>query len=291
MYIHNNLKSIINDTNQFSKRINEFYSSDYAYIYNTFGEMKLYKKYCCKILDQLLIKHFESNIDNKSIVIDAGGGTGRFARILVKRTKANVVLVDISKGMLSVANYFNKIHCLEENITLYNASIDNMSFIQNESIDAVMSIFDPIAYLDNPEDAIIEFDRVCKKDAVATIVIDNFYDCIHFLSKEEKLAELESLLKTKRMRWVDRQPSVKAFTVDDIYKLFDNVDWEVEIILGFPIFLYPSTEDTRPDLQDSSSSILSDPTIFNYMVDLELKWISEENAARGNHFFVVARKK
>ena len=81
----------------------------------------------------------------KSLILDAGGGTGNFSIECAKKGH-EVVLTDISSGMLEEAKKKIKKLGLEEKITILNQDIINMNDLISNHFDFVVSLGDPVSY-------------------------------------------------------------------------------------------------------------------------------------------------
>ena len=95
--------------------------------------------------------------DKNSLILDAGGGTGKWTVPLAK-TGYRVVLCDISKGMLKQAE--NKIHKerLSTRVTIKEADLTNLS-LPDQTFDFVLCEDGPISISDSQK-VVAELGRV-----------------------------------------------------------------------------------------------------------------------------------
>jgi ubiquinone/menaquinone biosynthesis C-methylase UbiE len=119
-----------------------------------------------------LIRPFLSEIPKGSIIIDAGGGIGRFALELLQ-LGYKVHLVDASEIALKKALR----HLQDKNMNsfdLYWGDVANLSMFSDNSFDAAFAI-ELICYCDKPSKVISELVRVTKKNGLIVISVEGKY--------------------------------------------------------------------------------------------------------------------
>jgi ubiquinone/menaquinone biosynthesis C-methylase UbiE len=104
----------------------------------------------------------------KGLILDAGGGPGRYSIELAK-LGYNVVLLDLSPEMLEVAKRQIRTSGVQDKVKhAIQGSIDDLSRFKDDSFDAVTCLGGPLSHIvdeDRRERAIDELIRVAKKDA------------------------------------------------------------------------------------------------------------------------------
>jgi SAM-dependent methyltransferase len=104
----------------------------------------------------------------KGLVLDAGGGPGRYTIELGKRGY-EVVLLDLSSDMLKIAARQIKKSGVEEKVRkIVQGSIDDLSMFGDETFDGVVCLGGPLSHIVDRvrrEKAIGELTRVAKKDS------------------------------------------------------------------------------------------------------------------------------
>jgi ubiquinone/menaquinone biosynthesis C-methylase UbiE len=119
-----------------------------------------------------------------SLILDAGGGTGFFARKLAK-SGYRVVLTDISKNMLKTAESLAKKEGLQSKIEFKLSDIANMKEFKDNIFDFVLSNKNVASYSPKPEKAIRELSRVAKKGAHVYVEVNGFFREINFLTRKK----------------------------------------------------------------------------------------------------------
>ncbi|MFH1073113.1 MAG: class I SAM-dependent methyltransferase [Nanoarchaeota archaeon] len=122
-------------------------------------------------------------LPKKGLILDAGGGPGRYTIELAKRGY-DIVLLDLTPELLSIARRNIKKEGLEKKIKqIVESSIDNLSMFDNNSFDAVICLGGPLSHLvhkKNREKAAKELVRVAKKNApIFVSVIGRLNVCIN----------------------------------------------------------------------------------------------------------------
>ncbi|MFQ6089777.1 MAG: class I SAM-dependent methyltransferase, partial [Candidatus Methanofastidiosia archaeon] len=230
------------------------------------------------------IKKYLPN-DRNSLVLDAGGGTGRWA-IPIAKLSYKVVMVDISKGMLEVAR--KKIERMNlKNIKFVRMDIREMAF-EDETFDFVLAEGDPVSYCGDPEIALSEIFRVLKRGCFACISVDSkFSMALKFLLKG-RMEELEGFLETGKTLFPSNTKDgfeTRAFALRELRVLFEKVGFETVSIIGKPLF---SRFIERGTLEE----LLKDEKSFEKILDLELTYCKEESLVGfGGHLEAVGRKR
>jgi SAM-dependent methyltransferase len=112
--------------------------------------------------------HFVENYlpQEKGLVLDAGGGPGRYTIELGKRGN-EVVLLDLSSDMLKIAERQIKKSGVQEKVRkIVQGSIDDLSMFGDETFDGVVCLGGPLGHIVDRvrrEKAIGELRRVAKK--------------------------------------------------------------------------------------------------------------------------------
>lgn len=123
---------------------------------------EVFEKNFYKIYDEVTWRYLEPYLPKKrdAIVLDAGGGTGRWAIPMAKKG-LNVVLVDISDGMLNVARKKVRAEGLEEKVTIRQGDITKLEYA-DEMFDLVFCEH-TLFLIENKSAAIKELTRVLKR--------------------------------------------------------------------------------------------------------------------------------
>lgn len=120
-------------------------------------------------IEFLVTRHFlEKYLPKRGLVLDAGGGPGRYTIELAKRGY-NIVLLDLAPEMLKLAKKKIKRAGVQGRIKqIIEGSITDLSVFADDSFDAVLCLGAPLCHILNAkqrEKAAGELVRVAKVDA------------------------------------------------------------------------------------------------------------------------------
>lgn len=133
-------------------------AQDYEAVYLQSLEASVFGNVTWKHLQQFL------PADKNAVILDAGGGTGRWTRPLAKRG-CRVVLCDISSGMLAQAEKKPREKKLLDKVEIRVEDIASLSF-ESEMFDFVMCEDGPFSITPDTEKAATELARVLKRGGV-----------------------------------------------------------------------------------------------------------------------------
>jgi ubiquinone/menaquinone biosynthesis C-methylase UbiE len=259
----------INDVVKYYDKVSEVYDSQYSSSY-----WELYNEITWNNIKRFLPKK------KNSLILDAGGGTGIWA-IKLAKLGYNVVLTDISEGMLNIAKEkINRLK-LQKKITIKKVDIRNMSCFPNEYFDLAIAEGDPVSYCLKPERAVRELSRVVKKGSIVIISVDSKFVIIPKLIEQKRFKELEKFLKTGILK---QEFKFQAFTLEELCNLFEKFGLKVVRIIGKPVLLSLIPKERREKL-------LQDKKVFNKILKLELKYCDEKSIVGfGGHLEIVGKK-
>ncbi len=227
-------------------------------------------------LNKYLPKH-------KSIMIlDAGGGDGYWAQKIVQRGYKNIVIADISQGMLNEAKKrFAKLKT-NHNVTFVRSDITNMREFETATFDYVFSQYDAISYCMKPAQAIKELGRVAKKHAHIVASLDTKFRRVPELIQAEKIDEAEQLLKTNIS--YDYDFPQHNLTYEELTEYFTKAELTVIEVIGAPVFMHQVDEQILEKLE-------TDPKIRNRLLKMELAHCRNRSLINfAGHLQVVAQK-
>lgn len=205
-----------------------------------------------KVYDAVTWKYLEPYLprDKDALVLDAGGGTGRWS-IPIAKKGLNVVLVDISEGMLNVAKTKTVEAGLEEKITVKQGDIAKLEY-PDETFDLILC--EHVLFLiEEPLKAIQELVRVLKKKHPLIVSIPNTYCgllmCLRhdfsantdeaakwlngsfsFIKEDEKSIKGRGLTPTEFRKRLD----VYILSTSSVAESFKNISSPLGILTAFP---------------------------------------------------------
>jgi ubiquinone/menaquinone biosynthesis C-methylase UbiE len=149
---------------------------------------------CDKIVEHFIMENLPKN--KPLTILDAGGGTGRFAEPLLKKGH-HVMLTDLSNEMLAKAK--NKLQSYTT-ITYHKTSVTHMTEFADNSFDSVLMINAILDYCEDYNKAMQETYRILKKGGLFIATVNNrFIYC-----KSNELQEEHYGLFKKNMKTGDR---------------------------------------------------------------------------------------
>jgi len=91
------------------------------------------------LVAQIIKDNIPSNIDENSVILDAGGGTGRWVCDLSRIYRSKFIVYDLSEDMLkgAVKNINNA--DIKDRVRLVMGDLKNMEDIDSESVDYIGS--------------------------------------------------------------------------------------------------------------------------------------------------------
>lgn len=253
-----------------------------------------------KLSDALIIQIIKDNIpveiNKDAVVLDAGGGTGRWVCDLSKIYKSKFIVYDLSREMLEKAKDNIRNANIENRVKLIEGDLKNMGSLESESIDYIVSIYSPISFIYDKEKAFSELFRVLKKDGKIIIMGHGFYNAIASKINNycANIKELEVLDNNQMIKWGEHVPKLNVFSKEIIEDNLKQAGFSLDKTYGVPIFAQPGSEDFDPENKKKSgiSSALEKEDFFNKVFELEMKYNSQPTIAnRGMNMFAVAIKK
>lgn len=219
---------------------------------------------------------------NKGKILDAGGGTGEFSIKFAKKGY-DVVLIDLSEGMLDVAREKIAHKRLSKKVEVFPQDITNMCDIKSNSFDMVVSLGDPVSYCMNEKKAIKELARVAKKNAYVFITVDSFFRNVTNCIKNNKWKELDKIEETGKITFPFDFPQ-HNFKIDELRKLFEKNGLKVVDIFGMHNFVSKIEKKTL-------NKILADNKLFKKIKNLEIKYCNEASIiGNASHIGIIGKK-
>jgi demethylmenaquinone methyltransferase/2-methoxy-6-polyprenyl-1,4-benzoquinol methylase len=127
-----------------------------------------------RVLDAVTWRFLEPYVPTgpDALVLDAGGGTGRWATRMAAKD-CRVVLMDVSEGMLNVASKRIEKEGLQDRISIQKGDITATGYA-SKSFDLILCEH-ALFLLNKPDAALVEFMRVLKKGGRLVMSVHNRY--------------------------------------------------------------------------------------------------------------------
>jgi len=253
-----------------------------------------------RLSDEIITRIIQQDIapycTNESLVMDAGGGTGRWAVKLNKFLKGKMVVFDRSADMLAKAKENIKNGDASGTISIVEGDLTNIEYFKNESIDHIISIYSPLSFIYEQTRSAQELLRILKPGGRILIMSHGHFNAIASKINNYKAGseELKNLLETRMVKWAHHVPELVTHSKESIEKLFSDVGFQIIKTYGVPVFVQPGNEDFDPSNEKKSgiSEYLENSDNFTAILELEMKYNSLDTIAnRGMNIFMLAEKK
>jgi ubiquinone/menaquinone biosynthesis C-methylase UbiE len=246
------------------------------------------------IILSIIKKNLPKNITLKNIILDAGGGTGRWIIALSKIFKAHFILYDISKSMLERAKNNIKKANLQNKVEILQGDLIKMDKIANHSVDFIISIYNPISFVDQKEKMVNELYRILKRNGILLIMGQGFFNALTSkINNGISLKDFNLLEKTSKVSWNDRVPALNVFSKQSLESLLKSKQFKIIKSYGVPLLAQPGAEDFDPKnvLCSQISKALKNKTLYKKILSLEMKYNSLDNLVdKGMNILTVAKK-
>ncbi len=265
-------------TDEQSERVIAYYHRDAA-DYDKEYDVPFFNQ----IYDKVTWRCIEPYLPRAGVVLDAGGGTGKWS-IPIAKKGLKVVLFDISQDMMNVASAKVKESGLKGSVSFRQGDICNMPFDDN-SFDFVLSEGDPISYCNDPNLAVKELGRVLKPNRYLSAGVDSYYYALSGMLNRPEIDfdKFEKVRKEKRFFAKDCGFDFWLFTPEDLKKLFKKHGFKVIKIVGKPVLFR-----NRPE----TASLLKDPANARRLIDIEFEFCETASiVGYGGHLHIVAQRK
>lgn len=190
-----------------------------------------------RVYDAITWKYLEPYVptDSNALVLDAGGGTGRWA-IRMARKGCNVVLMDASEGMLKVADKKVKEEGFQHKITIKKGDITKTDYA-DETFDMIFCEH-ALFLFKEPDIVIKELKRILKKKASLIISAQNRYvQSLSSLSDKPSVDNIDKAFKVlvseeHESMTKDGKVKIYAWTLEEFRTMLERNGLHVEKIVG-----------------------------------------------------------
>jgi ubiquinone/menaquinone biosynthesis C-methylase UbiE len=243
-----------------------------------------------KVYDAITWKYLEPYIptDPGALVLDAGGGTGRWA-VRMAGKGCRVVLMDASEGMLRIARIRTKQENLQAKITIKRGSIARTGY-PDRAFDLILCEHTMFLFKE-PDTLVRELARILKKGARLIISAHNRYaTSLARISDNPSSENIETALKLllgEKHQYMTEDGKIETFTwtPNEFRDMLESNDFCVEKIVGkgvtMPLRISKELFTKRKYPKD----------LFNKILEFELALCEKPDAlALAGHMQAIARK-
>lgn len=251
------------------------------------------------LTDQLLTHYLLENMPNRKNIslIDFGGGTGRWLQKLDPEfTDCQFTIVDLSDDMLEQAQKKLDAKQFQNQLQLVKSDICDISQLKDNGADYVMSTYNPLSFVDDPQKAINEAFRVLKPGGKALITVQGYHNAL-YSKVNNYLADATELLhifKTKKVAWNPSVPELWQLPKEDVEAMFSKAGFENVFSRGIASITQPQGEDFDPEnkqLGTLSKKLNEDKAFFDAVFEIE-KAVGENQHAvdRAMNILIIGEK-
>jgi len=229
-----------------------------------------------EIIKEVIKRNIPRNLTSRNLIMDAGGGTGRWICELSKVYRSNFVLYDLSEDMLEIARENIGKAGISNRVHVIQGDLMDIKGIKNNSIDHIVSIYSPISFVPDKESAIKELYRILKKEGKLLIMGHGGFNAL-FSKINNYFAspiELKKLEKESMVKWGQNIPKLHVFSKESMENLLKKTRFKIQTTYGIPVFVQPGQEDFDPQNKKISkiSNTLQNPDFFKTVLKLEMKY-------------------
>ena len=252
-----------------------------------------------KLSDEIVKNYLLEIIKNRSnvTIVDFGGGTGRWAKILDDYlVNSHIIIVDLSKDMLGVAAAKIKAGNYKNKISLINADIANVQELDDGIADYIISTYNPLSFVDNPQDVINEAYRIVKQNSKVAITTQAYYNALYskIFNYQAEPQELLRIQKDKKLVWNDFVPETWQLSQEDMENMFELAGFRNIESRGIACVTQPQDEDwdqTNVKIGKLSKKLNSNQEFFDTVLQLELAAGKDQQAVnRGMNIMTIGEK-
>jgi ubiquinone/menaquinone biosynthesis C-methylase UbiE len=234
-----------------------------------------YWRLCDEVIRELLRRHLHVRPDDH--ILDAGGGTGRWAQWCVRELGTRVTVADRSRAMLDQAARSlagAEAEKVAEKIELLRSDIEDAPDLPSDSFDGVVSIYNMLSFNTDPGQAFATMYRVLKRGKHGLIMGQGLANALasKFNRDHASADEIRKLAETSIVQWAPHVPPLRVFSAAALSELATQAGFEVRGVFGVTALVTPGPEDfTYPyETMSDISSALDDPAVFQVALEQEL---------------------
>lgn len=247
------------------------------------------------IILEIIRRHIPSNLTQEHIILDAGGGTGRWVVKLSRVFNSKFIIYDLSEDMLKRAEKNVEERNLAYQVKLIKGDLRNMETISNDSVDYIISVYNPISFIHEKEKAFNELFRILKPRGIMLIMGQGYHNAIaskinNYTASPDEILGIES---DYLIKWAPQVPKLNLFSKEVLENDLHKAGFHTIATYGIPVFTQPGFEDFDPEniAKSRISQALENPHFFRTVFDIEMKYNKlPELVNRGMNLLAVGEK-
>ncbi|HYN42069.1 MAG TPA: class I SAM-dependent methyltransferase [Thermoanaerobaculia bacterium] len=219
-------------------------------------------------------------------LLDAGGGTGRWAlRLLRELPRATALLADVSPGMLEVARRKAARSGAGDRLSLLELDLNAPLPRRLGPFDIVLCFHNVAGLVADPAALIRRLVHVTAPGGLVALVLPNLWQAASKSLRDGRPGELNRLATRSAVRYGDDVPEVLVFSPSVARRCLEKAGCFDVTVRGFPVSVHP--EGPGEDLP----AFLDDVRLLRRLVPPEANLcLPTEAAARGNSLLAIGRR-
>ncbi|OGL65054.1 hypothetical protein A3B21_01155 [Candidatus Uhrbacteria bacterium RIFCSPLOWO2_01_FULL_47_24] len=241
------------------------------------------------ILMKFITEHFRDA--RTTHVFDAGAGTGNWSRfVLSLGVSMHGIMFDMNANMLRVAK--PKLVQVHNNVRIVEGNLEVLSDFPSQRSNLVLCMHNVIGLGRNTELILHNLCTYLEDDGLAFIMAMNKYHAFNFTRQFRDETEVLRVVHDGTVKFKTDMPEIFCYTPEEFEKILRDAGFEDVTILGFPVTVYPSIQDTKLLRMDTSILQLKDSKVRAGLLALEKKLcLYPELAYRGGSSLIAVCKK
>lgn len=249
-----------------------------------------------EIITEIIRREIAPYCTDSSLVMDAGGGTGRWAIRLSEILKGKIIIFDRSEDMLAKASENINKSNISDRISAVEGDLTQIDDFADNSVDSIVSIYSPLSFIYEQDKATKELFRILKPGGRILVMNHGYHNALASKINNYRAGaeELQKLAEEQRVKWAPHVPELITHSKESIERLFSDAGFHILKTYGVPVFVQPGPEDFDPENEKKSavSAYLEDPDIFKSVFEIEMRFNADETVTnRGMNIFMLAEKK
>ncbi len=258
-----------------------------AAVYDTVAD-RPYWSFSDKVLLSLLRRTLLSGLgEGEGLhILDAGGGTGRWAlRLLRELPGATALLADVSPGMLEAARRKASRSGARDRLSLLELDLNAPLPRRLGLFDVVLCFHNVAGLVADPAALVRRLVRATAPGGLIALVLPNLWQAAAKSLRDGRPGELGRLATRSAVRYGDDVPEVLVFTPSVARRCLEKAGCVDVAVRGFPVSVHPEGPD------EELPAHLDDPRLLGRLVSLETELcLPAEAAARGNSLLAIGRR-
>ncbi len=261
-------------------RIPSFHRSDYGDVSAFFDEasadydsdqLNPYWSFAHEILKFILTKFIAGHfLNTQSIrVFDAGAGTGNWSKfVLGLNDRVSSILFDMNQNMLGVA-HTKIIRLPGSSAKIVEGNLEILSDFPSQPSNLVLCMHNVIGLGRNIPLILRNLYLYLEAGGMAFIMTTNKYHAFNFAIQYRGEDEARRVVSDGTIKFKNDMPEMFCYTPQEFKTLLETAGFEHVTVLGFPVTIYPSVEDTKLLRNETLENSLRNPDARNALLELE----------------------